>query len=138
MAAVDRFPDDAALRRLALRERRWSNATFYAGSGLIAFAVLLALVGPLLAPYDPNEVVPTTDGWLARSVDGDEVIEEPVATPEDLVASAHLTERGLFVPVVHPDWGERRLVGLPWRRYGDPAMPLGAPPLLTPPSGGPG
>ncbi len=56
MAAVDRFPDDAALRRLALRERRWSNATFYAGSGLIAFAVLLALVGPLLAPYDPNEV----------------------------------------------------------------------------------
>lgn len=91
-----------------------------------------------LTPYDPNEVVPTTDGWLARSVDGDDVIEEPVATPEDLVASAHLTERGLFVPVVHPDWGERRLVGLPWRRYGDPALPLGAPPLLTPPSGGTG
>jgi len=56
MAVAGRFPDDVTLRRLALRERRWSNATFYAGSGLIAFAVLLALVGPLLTPYDPNEV----------------------------------------------------------------------------------
>jgi crotonobetainyl-CoA:carnitine CoA-transferase CaiB-like acyl-CoA transferase len=79
-----------------------------------------------LAPYDPSEVVEAGDGWLAVSGE----LTEPVATPADLVASPQLASRGLFGLVDHPDWGERRLVGLPWRRHGDPALPLGAPPRL--------
>ncbi|MFN8224818.1 MAG: ABC transporter permease [Gaiellales bacterium] len=54
--ALDRFPDESALRRLALRERRWSNTTFYLGAGLVGLAVVVAVVGRLASPYDPNEV----------------------------------------------------------------------------------
>lgn len=50
------FPDEATLRRHALRERRWSNTTFYAGLALVGAAVLAALLAPLLSPYDPDRV----------------------------------------------------------------------------------
>ena len=114
-----------------------------------------------LAPFDPNGVYATADGWLALSVEGDEralvellgpawgeaiaagkaedlaarlraagVLAEACATPADLVDSAQLATRGLFVPVVHEDWGERRLVGIPWRPYGEHALALGPPPTL--------
>lgn len=79
-----------------------------------------------LAPFDPNDVVATDDGWVAVSGE----LREPCATPADLVDSPHLAERGFFAPVTHPDWGERRLVGIPWRRYGEPPFPLGTPPTL--------
>lgn len=53
-----------------------------------------------------------------------------VMAPEDIVADRHLRTRGFFRPVTHPEWGMRRLVGVPWRIVGTPAFALGAPPLL--------
>ena len=53
-----------------------------------------------------------------------------VLTPDDSVADRHLRTRGFFRNVEHPEWGRRRLVGVPWRILGRPALTLGAPPLL--------
>lgn len=41
-----------------------------------------------------------------------------------------LAERGFFVPVEHPEWGTRRLIGLPWRFVGSQPFRLGPPPRL--------
>lgn len=126
-----------------------------------------------LAPYGPNGVYPTSDGWIAISVDGADqlaalvevvgiegrapddnaiaaatnereaaalaatlraagVCAESVATAADLVASPQLAGRGFLAEVVHPEWGPRRLVGIPWQPCGGPAFPLGTPPALDP------
>ena len=53
-----------------------------------------------------------------------------VMAPEDIVVDQHLRTRDFFRPVAHPEWGTRRLVGVPWRIVGRPAFALGAPPLL--------
>ncbi len=53
-----------------------------------------------------------------------------VAVPATLIADPHLAARGFFGPVDHPEWGTRRLIGLPWRIAGEPPFPLRPPPLL--------
>ena len=127
-----------------------------------------------LSPYRPNGVYPTTDGWIALSVDGADqaaglcevlgidsdplpvdadiavatrgrqraelaavlraagVCAEPVSTAADLVASTQLAGRGFLGTVEHPEWGPRRLVGLPWQPFGGPGLGLGTPPPLSP------
>jgi crotonobetainyl-CoA:carnitine CoA-transferase CaiB-like acyl-CoA transferase len=67
---------------------------------------------------------------LAEELRAAGVMAEACAGPADLIASPQLASRGLFGPVVHEDWGERRLVGIPWRPYGEPALPLTTPPTL--------
>ena len=57
---------------------------------------------------------------------------EKVASPADLLDSPQLASRGFFTSVEHGEWGERRLVGIPWRRFGGPPIALGAPPCLQP------
>ncbi len=123
-----------------------------------------------LSPYRPNGVYPTSDGWIALSVDGDDqaavlgavvgastddaaiaaatsgrdaaelavalraagVVAEPVATAADLVVDPQIAGRGFLPEVAHPEWGPRRLVGIPWQPHGGPAFPLGTPPALRP------
>jgi crotonobetainyl-CoA:carnitine CoA-transferase CaiB-like acyl-CoA transferase len=53
-----------------------------------------------------------------------------VINAEQLIRDDHLSERGFFSAVVHPEWGEKRLIGLPWRFAGRPAIALAPPPLL--------
>jgi crotonobetainyl-CoA:carnitine CoA-transferase CaiB-like acyl-CoA transferase len=60
------------------------------------------------------------------------VAAEPVAPAAELLTDPQLEARGFFVDVEHDEWGRRRLVGLPWRPYGERAHPLGAPPQLVP------
>jgi hypothetical protein len=48
--------------------------------------------------------------------------------------SAQLVDRGFFTAVEHGEW-ERRLVGVPWRPFGGPPIPLGVPPRLEPMDG---
>ncbi|HET6793417.1 MAG TPA: CoA transferase, partial [Acidimicrobiales bacterium] len=55
---------------------------------------------------------------------------EAACTPVDLIGDPHLAERGFFVTVDHPEYGSKRLAGLPWRRAGGEAWPLRPPPLL--------
>lgn len=57
---------------------------------------------------------------------------EAVATAADLLESSHLASRDFFTEVDHPDWGRRRLVGIPWRPFGQAALPLAPPPTLRP------
>jgi crotonobetainyl-CoA:carnitine CoA-transferase CaiB-like acyl-CoA transferase len=71
-----------------------------------------------------------TAGFLADVLRSARVVAEPVVGATDLTTDAHLTERGFFTPVDHPEWGMRRLVGVPWRRYGGGAFPLRPSPLL--------
>lgn len=42
------------LRRRAIIERRWVNATLYAGLGILGFVALAAIFAPLIAPDPPN------------------------------------------------------------------------------------
>jgi crotonobetainyl-CoA:carnitine CoA-transferase CaiB-like acyl-CoA transferase len=56
---------------------------------------------------------------------------EVVVTVADLIKSPQLAARGFLTEVDHLEWGTRRLVGIPWRPHGRPALALGAPPLLT-------
>jgi hypothetical protein len=60
------------------------------------------------------------------------IIAEELVGPRDLPAVAQLVSRGFFAPVEHPEWGRRRLIGIPWRPFGQPATALAAPPLLRP------
>jgi crotonobetainyl-CoA:carnitine CoA-transferase CaiB-like acyl-CoA transferase len=141
-----------------------------------------------LAPYVPNGVYPTADGWIAVSVEDDDqftrlvkvlrhesladavfavaagraerrhtvdreiaaatctraaadlaaelraadVIAEEVVDAAGLLASPQLDARGFFVAVEHADWGRRRLIGIPWRRFGGPPLALRPPPRLVP------
>jgi crotonobetainyl-CoA:carnitine CoA-transferase CaiB-like acyl-CoA transferase len=59
-----------------------------------------------------------------------DVAASRVLTVAELIEDPHLRARGFFAPVDHPVWGERRLVGMPWRFSGEPPIALGAPPLL--------
>jgi hypothetical protein len=40
--------------------------------------------------------------------------------------------RDFFTAVEHPKWGRRRLIGIPWRPYGQPPIALAPAPLLRP------
>ncbi len=73
---------------------------------------------------------PRSAATLAAELRTAGVWAEAVETPSSLLDSPTLVERGFFVPVDHHDWGRRRLVGLPWRRYGGPPLPLTAAPRL--------
>lgn len=73
---------------------------------------------------------PHRSSELAARLRREKVVAEAVADPKALTEDAQLTARGFFEPVDHPDWGTRRLVGIPWRRFGQPPPPLGPPPLL--------
>ncbi len=86
-----------------------------------------------LVPLDEaveQDTVSWLAGDLAAKLRACGVVAEVVATAASLLESPVLTARNFFVPVEHVDWGRRRLVGLPWRRYGGPSLRLGAPPRL--------
>ncbi len=67
---------------------------------------------------------------LAARLREEGVVAEAVVGPKALTEDDQLTARGFFEPVDHPEWGTRRLVGIPWRRFGQSPPPLGPPPLL--------
>jgi len=69
---------------------------------------------------------------LATTLTATGVAAAVVAGAAALIADPHLAARGFFGEVDHPDWGRRRLIGLPWRIAGRPPFPLGAPPVLAP------
>ncbi len=68
---------------------------------------------------------------LAAELRAAGVIAEPVLDAADLIASPQLDSRGFFVPVEHPEWGRRQLVGVPWRPFGAAPLALGTPPQLN-------
>ncbi|HET6951021.1 MAG TPA: CoA transferase, partial [Acidimicrobiales bacterium] len=69
-------------------------------------------------------------GNLAAALRRAGVFAEEVLDAGDLVQDTQLATRECFVPVEHPEWGRKRLFGLPWRPYGGRALRLGTPPLL--------
>jgi crotonobetainyl-CoA:carnitine CoA-transferase CaiB-like acyl-CoA transferase len=71
-------------------------------------------------------------GVLAAELRASGVAAEQVMTPAELADVEQLASRGFLTPVVHPVWGERRIVGIPWRPYGEGPIPLRAAPLLEP------
>ena len=66
------------------------------------------------------------------------VAAEEVMSAKGLLDSDQLAARGFLTTVEHPSWGRRRLVGIPWRPFGAPAIALGPPPLLAPLDGSAG
>jgi crotonobetainyl-CoA:carnitine CoA-transferase CaiB-like acyl-CoA transferase len=76
---------------------------------------------------------------LSSSADGEALASRLVAAgveaavvlnADDLVADQHLLERRFFTEVEHPDWGRRRLIGLPWRFAGEGPIALRPPPRV--------
>ena len=53
-----------------------------------------------------------------------------VNAPEDVLRDEHLEQRGFFVPVEHPGWGEVRRPGVPFRFSAFPPARLAGPPGL--------
>ena len=69
---------------------------------------------------------------LARELRSAGVPAEELISPRELPECAQLVSRGFFTEVEHPEWGRRRLIGIPWRVAGQGPIALGAPPLLEP------
>jgi crotonobetainyl-CoA:carnitine CoA-transferase CaiB-like acyl-CoA transferase len=69
---------------------------------------------------------------LAEQLRSAGIAAEPLVGARELPTFAPLVEREFFAPVDHPDWGLRRLVGLPWREFGKGPIVLAAPPILEP------
>jgi crotonobetainyl-CoA:carnitine CoA-transferase CaiB-like acyl-CoA transferase len=90
-------------------------------------AVSLAELDALLANAFSSD---STDAWLMK-LDSADVLAERVATVDDLVNDAHLAQRGYFTELEHPEWGRRRVLGIPWRPVGSGPIHLGHPPLLA-------
>jgi peptide/nickel transport system permease protein len=44
----------ARLRRPLLRERRWANATLYAGIAIVGVVAVAAILAPVIAPFGPD------------------------------------------------------------------------------------
>jgi peptide/nickel transport system permease protein len=44
----------ARLRRRAVSERRWANASLYVGAGILGLVAIVAIFAPLIAPHPPN------------------------------------------------------------------------------------
>jgi crotonobetainyl-CoA:carnitine CoA-transferase CaiB-like acyl-CoA transferase len=58
------------------------------------------------------------------------VAAEPAVDAAALIGDRQLEARGFFARVDHPEWGNRPIVGVPWRRYGSGPLELSAAPLL--------
>jgi crotonobetainyl-CoA:carnitine CoA-transferase CaiB-like acyl-CoA transferase len=75
-----------------------------------------------------------TGAWpaekLASVLRAHGVAAEEVIEAVRLVEVPQLVARDFFTAVEHTVWGRRRIVGIPWRPYGGPAIALGAAPLL--------
>ncbi len=69
-------------------------------------------------------------GALTEGLQAAGVAASPVLSAPDLVNDQDLAARGFFGEVVHPEWGARRVLGLPWQAIGEGAFPLTAAPLL--------
>jgi crotonobetainyl-CoA:carnitine CoA-transferase CaiB-like acyl-CoA transferase len=69
-------------------------------------------------------------GEVAAGLRAAGIPAEEVRAVADLPSEPQLAGRGFLTPVEHAEWGRRRLVGIPWRRVREPALPLGPPPLL--------
>lgn len=54
----------------------------------------------------------------------------PAYTAQDLAGDIHLWQRGYFVPMVHPELGERVVMSAPWRMSGTPISLRRPGPLL--------
>jgi crotonobetainyl-CoA:carnitine CoA-transferase CaiB-like acyl-CoA transferase len=77
------------------------------------------------------EAVRTRDAAsLAAELRGVGLVAEEVMSAPGLLDSEQLASRGFLTEVEHPTWGRRRLVGVPWRPYGELALALGPPPRL--------
>ncbi|HWD95500.1 MAG TPA: CoA transferase [Acidimicrobiales bacterium] len=74
-----------------------------------------------------------TSASLVERLNGPGVLVEQLATTAGLIEDDHLEARGYFVEVNHPEWGRRRILGVPWRPEGGGAIALGHPPLFEPP-----
>ena len=68
---------------------------------------------------------------LAAQLDAAGIATATVQTAATLIADDHLAARGFFAEVEHPEWGRRRLIGLPWRVAGGAPAALTAPPPLA-------
>jgi crotonobetainyl-CoA:carnitine CoA-transferase CaiB-like acyl-CoA transferase len=54
----------------------------------------------------------------------------PVWSARDLISLPHLHDRGLFQSLRHPAWGQRRVLGLPWRIVGSEPVEISPAPTL--------
>jgi len=116
---------DEAYARLAnrLHHEPLLDAAFDSVEGRMQHRELLDAELSRVAPRHTAEV-------LAQALRSSGVLAEPVVGAADLTRDPHLVARGFFSPVHHPEWGTRRLVGVPWRPCGGSPLPLLPPPLL--------
>jgi crotonobetainyl-CoA:carnitine CoA-transferase CaiB-like acyl-CoA transferase len=68
---------------------------------------------------------------LAHALRAAGIIAEPLLPPDQMLDDNHLSQRGFFATVDHPEWGHRHLIGIPWRAAGEQPIPLRAPPLFA-------
>ena len=69
---------------------------------------------------------------LASELRSAGIAAEVVMVAPDLPTTPQLVAREFFTTVDHVEWGQRNLVGIPWRRFGGPPIALSPPPRLLP------
>jgi crotonobetainyl-CoA:carnitine CoA-transferase CaiB-like acyl-CoA transferase len=110
------------------------NGVFATADGWIAISVETEDEHARLTEALGDDIGAATAGAPAADLAGTlrsaGIAAEAVVDAAALVAEAQLASRGFFVAVEHPEWGNRRLVGVPWRPYGQTAVALRPPPLL--------
>jgi len=79
---------------------------------------------PLIRAHDADALFRTLQDAGVRAC--------PVWSGADLIEDPHLSERGFFPEIDHPDpeLGRKRIVGLGWRFAGEGPIPLAPPPRL--------
>ncbi len=121
--AVDGDGDWRALRGVLGDPAELADPEFDSVEGRRRQAARLdAALSDALAPWPATE--------LAEALQQVGVAASAALNAADLVADPDLGERGFFGEVVHPEWGRRRILGVPWQVVGEGALALRAAPML--------
>ncbi|UMB69656.1 CoA transferase [Mycobacterium paraterrae] len=122
-ASTDSLPGNADVRRAVHRatDGRWVAVEL---CGEQCAAETAEFVATLVAINRSEDAV--------FKLQGAGVEAAVVSRADQLITDAHLTERGFFPEIAHPDpdLGTARLVGLPWRFRGEGPVTLSPPPAL--------
>ena len=105
-----------------------NNELIEAGGSLVALSPSTAAQRAAVAGLLADPALRGSATALVDEVHRFGVPATVVADSESLVDDEQLATFGIYVEVDHPEWGRRRIVGVPWRFVGEPAQTLDAPP----------
>ena len=112
LVTTERFKPSGG--RSAIPKRSATRGSKLSRDGGRAAAIWTGPSGAAISSLDAEE--------LAAALRRCGVYAEKVIPAQELPSDPHLSARQFFAPVDHPEWGRRRLIGVPWRPEGGPPL----------------